>query len=618
MNPHMPDALPGMVQYGDLNLSPGTTQAMSPTGGVGVKREHGREFFTSPSSLQQYQHLPDEFAEQQSQGQEHSQAASMTAVAPTQPYPPSCHSMWPPSPPPGSAEEYEHYCLRASSGCGYNPSPLEPRGWVPPTQVVWSSPLDRSPLQHHMQQPHPDNCLRVCTSSHGFNEMEMGEPRYPHADFYPGFPEQPSPVAVDELLSSTTTSPKELNSPAMPSGGEPVKRHNTRRRGLGGSLASPELEPAHSPSGSTSSPRGHAQKNDEPYAQLIYRAFMSVPDHSMTLQELYEWFERNTTKAKGGGKGWQNSIRHNLSMNKAFVKRERPTSTNIDSTVENPPTATSEKRISEWVLTDWAVREGVYSTTRYRPKHHNHSTELGHTRRGRTSPPRSHHVTYHPHPQHPHQLIPGRAMSGRKGGCATSKSRQPRLSPGSPSTGESTSNNTLTVTTGPQMPTIPLESMGMEPMEMDPGLSSMHQIHYYDRPPALYEQGYPHHHQHHDQPHPPTPGVVPDNRLPTPVTPVTPEAPPTEMDMALALSDAHAGMMAGSAAAQLPHHHEQQQQHPQAISHHPMYDFAPFSLTDVVGLYPAGQLFEHDGNMLYPWHDGNHNGNPGDNGGTPM
>ncbi|KAL2756532.1 hypothetical protein ACRALDRAFT_1025066, partial [Sodiomyces alcalophilus JCM 7366] len=71
-----------------------------------------------------------------------------------------------------------------------------------------------------------------------------------------------------------------------------------------------------SPSGSTSSPRGNAQKNDEPYAQLIYRAFMSVPGHSMTLQELYEWFERNTNKAKGGGKGWQNSIRHNLSMNK--------------------------------------------------------------------------------------------------------------------------------------------------------------------------------------------------------------------------------------------------------------------------------------------------------------
>lgn len=56
-------------------------------------------------------------------------------------------------------------------------------------------------------------------------------------------------------------------------------------------------------------------KNDEPYAQLIYRAFMSRPDKSMTLQEIYQWFRENTEKAKSAGKGWQNSIRHNLSMN---------------------------------------------------------------------------------------------------------------------------------------------------------------------------------------------------------------------------------------------------------------------------------------------------------------
>ena len=55
---------------------------------------------------------------------------------------------------------------------------------------------------------------------------------------------------------------------------------------------------------------------DEPYAKLIWKAFKSVPpSYSMTLQELYQWFRENTIKAKGEGKGWQNSIRHNLSMN---------------------------------------------------------------------------------------------------------------------------------------------------------------------------------------------------------------------------------------------------------------------------------------------------------------
>ena len=67
---------------------------------------------------------------------------------------------------------------------------------------------------------------------------------------------------------------------------------------------------------------GEGGPNSEPYAQLIYRALKSAPNHSMVLKEIYEWFEKNTDKAKivpgtTSSKGWQNSIRHNLSMNGA-------------------------------------------------------------------------------------------------------------------------------------------------------------------------------------------------------------------------------------------------------------------------------------------------------------
>ncbi|KAH8682012.1 hypothetical protein BX600DRAFT_544458, partial [Xylariales sp. PMI_506] len=55
--------------------------------------------------------------------------------------------------------------------------------------------------------------------------------------------------------------------------------------------------------------------NGPSYAQLIYEAFLSRESHSMTLQELYQWFRENTNKISIEGKGWQNSIRHNLSMN---------------------------------------------------------------------------------------------------------------------------------------------------------------------------------------------------------------------------------------------------------------------------------------------------------------
>ena len=56
--------------------------------------------------------------------------------------------------------------------------------------------------------------------------------------------------------------------------------------------------------------------SSEPYAALIYRALKSAPEHKMVLREIYEWFEKHTDKAKdSGSRGWQNSIRHNLSMN---------------------------------------------------------------------------------------------------------------------------------------------------------------------------------------------------------------------------------------------------------------------------------------------------------------
>lgn len=53
-----------------------------------------------------------------------------------------------------------------------------------------------------------------------------------------------------------------------------------------------------------------------PYAQLIYKALMSVPSRTMILGEIYQYFRGNIPRfSKVRGKGWQNSIRHNLSMN---------------------------------------------------------------------------------------------------------------------------------------------------------------------------------------------------------------------------------------------------------------------------------------------------------------
>ena len=58
-----------------------------------------------------------------------------------------------------------------------------------------------------------------------------------------------------------------------------------------------------------------AEPTSEPYATLIFKALRSAPGNRMILKEIYKWFENNTDKNKNGTKGWQNSIRHNLSMN---------------------------------------------------------------------------------------------------------------------------------------------------------------------------------------------------------------------------------------------------------------------------------------------------------------
>ncbi|ERF72186.1 hypothetical protein EPUS_02977 [Endocarpon pusillum Z07020] len=63
---------------------------------------------------------------------------------------------------------------------------------------------------------------------------------------------------------------------------------------------------------------------DKPYARLIHEALMQAPGHRMMLREIYDWFVQNTTKpSESGTNGWQNSIRHNLSMNQCMDSYRR-------------------------------------------------------------------------------------------------------------------------------------------------------------------------------------------------------------------------------------------------------------------------------------------------------
>ncbi|KAF9985119.1 Forkhead box protein J2 [Modicella reniformis] len=62
------------------------------------------------------------------------------------------------------------------------------------------------------------------------------------------------------------------------------------------------------------------------YSYLITTAILENPQQQMTLNEIYEWVMERYPWYRTAINGWKNSIRHNLSLNKAFMRVPRPPS----------------------------------------------------------------------------------------------------------------------------------------------------------------------------------------------------------------------------------------------------------------------------------------------------
>ncbi|OWB60087.1 hypothetical protein B5S29_g954 [[Candida] boidinii] len=59
------------------------------------------------------------------------------------------------------------------------------------------------------------------------------------------------------------------------------------------------------------------------YASLIGMALLRSDERRLTLSQIYNWISSTFRYYKRGEVGWQNSIRHNLSLNRSFEKSER-------------------------------------------------------------------------------------------------------------------------------------------------------------------------------------------------------------------------------------------------------------------------------------------------------
>ena len=231
--------------------------------------------------------------------------------------PRSHYQLWP-TPPPG-LEEFENNSYHSSPILGnsrqfYGSSLISPRPWSSSESLQQAVDALQQQLPQDLYKGF-ESCTPISTSNYGLGGSDLSTPymtlQRSFKNEIGGITQQQSPVAIQDCPTGT---PSYMTSPSEPAAETPGLMTGTEEDSpLSGSNDSPspqrQLEPLESEA------QSERPKSEEPYAQLIYKAFMSKAEHALTLQEIYQWFRDNTDKAKSEGKGWQNSIRHNLSMN---------------------------------------------------------------------------------------------------------------------------------------------------------------------------------------------------------------------------------------------------------------------------------------------------------------
>ncbi|KAJ5430075.1 Winged helix-turn-helix transcription repressor DNA-binding [Penicillium cf. griseofulvum] len=247
---------------------------------------------------------------------------------------------WRSQPAPLSPRHYEGYSLpRVADAETYDlgPSPQEPigdpNGYLDSCRTHVNPSIASATFEALAPQAEDSHSgWPLLQPSHAFKDQSYSYPQL--------VPFQPSPDSPPPPLSEVSS----YDSPQSLAASSPAMTIQTGDR----------LSPRSSAGDNKEERPGHP-----PYSVLIYQALKEAPGNKLQLQSIYAWFEANTDK--GGdpnAKGWQNSIRHNLSMNAGFeaVKEE---------------VGPGKKAVNFWRLTPEAIHSGgIQSTTRYRKLQH--------------------------------------------------------------------------------------------------------------------------------------------------------------------------------------------------------------------------------------------------------